>query len=1600
MSKGGKADQKVLSPDGRLAALAEGNTVYVVETSTGRERFQIDSAKPVYRRLIFTRDSGRLVIVDDKIRWCDAASGQVIASFHQEFDGWIGLALSADGLTLAVAGYGPKRSQFSIFRLDAATQKVTSQAQDTGHTISAAALSPDGRLLATNFPSAGWVHVIDTQTGRPIAKHGSAHAAPVSALTFSGDGYKLVTADVEGTIKIWEDARKLTSKSAAARTLKGHEAAITQVGFSSDGRQLVSTSADQTARIWDLERAGAAIRVLERAGAECHAARFSPDGQWIAAADGTSVRLWDAATGRLVRELSAGDKSLVSSVAFSPTNNRLLAVGYHRQADVSLVVLWDVDGGRELARLSEPPDLPDHLVGGRTGAVSALAFSPDGKYLVAGFGTPNLYTTESSPNPLKVWEVATRRLVRRLSGHTGFCFSLAFSRDGRLLASGSHDGTAILWSTAPWKAIRTLRNPDPGWMYSQAGAEIQDVALSPDGKTLALASRAATVQFWDVATGELRATLKGHSSGVNAVAFSPDGRTLASGGTDHTVRLWNVETRRELMQLDSGGVELEWVHTVTFAPDGQRLLAGGHGTAFWSTAPVVWNEPARAAEELRRILQSNADFQSRIRMLSENLRLYAALEQLDSNDVRVSAALAAAQANWHASRRAWPEAAQAFDRLVAADPADPAAWLRTPGLLRLATALLHQNRPRDAAALLTGGARRRTADGLPAAVYRERLVDDAATGELLHPLLDSINERLAQTPRHPGLLELRAELAGQWSGAVDQVADYTAAIEALSEQDPAPVADLERLYGRRGIAYVQFEAWPEAVADFAHAVGEETTDEALLTNQARALTGVLLQSQNPAAAMKLTDPWARLAAAYRLNGNPQAVDQLVERHPKRAGQIGDGFLQDQDKDWSRVVEIYSRGITAETTDVDLLAKRAHGHEALQNWEAAAADWSRAATGNPEGATLLGEFARRAAASGQLPLANGQFEKAQALYERSLDADPENDLVAMELAHLLWNKHESASAARETVRQPTKLRFTPKKRADPWLELALAYAGNGRHDEALKYLGRALQQAHGSEARKPILERAARFDDLLVALVQQQPDDAQFQLALARKLAERGKQRLREKQLADALADLERSRAIFQRLRAGPEWTVLTRASTVADLYVALATAQAQQGHVNESVALFTEALNLAADRIDKGRIIAAAAALATAGQSQDGSAVPLDDAARARLRRQALDWMKAELTAWTRLVESAPPQDRWSRDRLTIALALRRLQRDSNLAGVRDEAALAQLPPEEQKAFSRFWADAAELSTAADGGFRALPAAQQVEEIRKELKKRNPGFDGSMTHTIEGGVVTQLQITGKDVKDLSPVGSLVELKRFECSRGPLSDLSPLKGLLLTDLNLRDTQVQDLSPLKGMPVARLALVAAQVSDLEPLKGMPLSDLYLWGCLQVRNLEPLKGMPLTRLNLYACQVQDLEPLEGMRLTSLYLAGCTRVDDVTPLRGMPLTELNLDGTQVPDLEPLTGMPLTKLSLWLCFRVKDLEPLKGIPLKNLSIEESGVSDLKPLQGMPLEEIRLTPKNFTQGLDLLRDVKSLETIGIAGAPAEVWPAAEFWQRYDKGEFK
>jgi serine/threonine protein kinase len=288
--------------------------------------------------------------------------------------------------------------------------------------------------------------------------------------------------------------------------------------------------------------------------------------------------------------------------------------------------------------------------------------------------------------------------------------------------------------------------------------------------------------------------------------------------------------------------------------------------------------------------------------------------------------------------------------------------------------------------------------------------------------------------------------------------------------------------------------------------------------------------------------------------------------------------------------------------------------------------------------------------------------------------------------------------------------------------------------------------------------------------------------------------------------------------------------------------------------------------------------------------------------------------------------------------------------------------------------------------------------------------------------LTSLNLTYcAQVKDLSALKGmqLPSLGLGYCAQ--VSDLGPLKGMPLVSLDLAQcVQVDDLTPLAGMQLTSLNLGGCvRVRDLAPLKDMPLSSLELWGCSRVNDLTPLAGMPLRSLNLKSVTMQKLTPLKGMPLNTLSLWECRTVSDLSPLRGLPLTSLNLCGcVLVDDLSPLEGMRLTWLHI-AGSHVHDLKPLEGMPLSRLEASRTPLSDLAPLIGMPLtqllvdncrhlrdlsplkamnlQEVTMTPKNIETGMEILREMKSLQTIGTSGE--RKLAAAEFWRRYDAGEF-
>jgi WD40 repeat protein/serine/threonine protein kinase len=195
-----------------------------------------------------------------------------------------------------------------------------------------------------------------------------------------------------------------------------------------------------------------------------------------------------------------------------------------------------------------------------TGLVNSLAFSPDGKRLASGNG--------------KVWDAQTGQELFTLEGH-----GVAFSPDGKRLASGDNWGVVKVWDAQTGQELLTLQG--------RTGS-VTSLVFSPDGKRLTSGSHDKPVKVWDAQTGQELLNLQGHTSRVDSVSFSPDGKRLASASADHTVKVWDAQTGQELLTFKghSGSV---W--SVAFSPDGKRLASASR-----DKTAKVWD--AQTGQEL------------------------------------------------------------------------------------------------------------------------------------------------------------------------------------------------------------------------------------------------------------------------------------------------------------------------------------------------------------------------------------------------------------------------------------------------------------------------------------------------------------------------------------------------------------------------------------------------------------------------------------------------------------------------------------------------------------------------------------------------------------------------------------------------------------------------------------------------------------------------------------------------------------------------------------------------------------------------------------------------------------------------------------------
>ena len=251
--------------------------------------------------------------------------------------------------------------------------------------------------------------------------------------------------------------------------------------------------------------------------------------------DAGEATLWDARTGEALLELK-GLKETVGSVAFSPDGERIVTAGYRdgNRGGAELKV-WDAKTGTLLLDLTQPvPDPRGTRFGERGGSV---AFSPDGARFVAGGVRNNGVGTK-----VKVWDARTGEVLVELKGTTDAVLSVAFSEDGKRIATGNYSKTATVW---------------------------------------------------DAETGTALVELKGHTGNVNSVAFRSDGKRIGTGGGDRKGRVWDARTGTTLAELKG---HIGAVTSVSFSADGSQILTAGHGTAGKLGEVFVWDAPMRTHE--------------------------------------------------------------------------------------------------------------------------------------------------------------------------------------------------------------------------------------------------------------------------------------------------------------------------------------------------------------------------------------------------------------------------------------------------------------------------------------------------------------------------------------------------------------------------------------------------------------------------------------------------------------------------------------------------------------------------------------------------------------------------------------------------------------------------------------------------------------------------------------------------------------------------------------------------------------------------------------------------------------------------------------------
>ena len=479
----------------------------------------------------------------------------------------------------------------AVFRVSDSAPVRTLARQAQG--IAAIDVSPDGASLASAGP--GGTKIWRLADGK-LVKTLAQHPGKSNDVSFSPTGGRLCAGFADGHLVSWQ-----TSDWSLAWDVKAHHDEVTRAVLSPDGTRAATTSLDFTARLFDA--ASGALQHSMTTNTGLFAAVFSPDGANLATGgwDGT-IRLWSVSQGTLIRKF-ARSEGAIESLRYASDGGVLISGGWLP----SRISLWDPADGSRLRALTRLASAVNKVAISADSRWVAIAASFDAKVDVfnAGNGrrayswktqgeaedvafspTDPLVALPGPDNTVTVKRLSDGETVRTLAGHEENVVGLAFSHDGKLLASGSFfPGSIRLWRTSDWTLVREIK----GGTDIGAFGPFVSLTFSPDDSLLGSVAEAAPLVVL-VSDGSVVA----HPAGLSRTAtFSPDGQLFViSGGVNlDEVRIFRT-TDWSLTQTLPGGA-----NDVAFTPDGKRLLAAQFDALrYWRTSD--WTAAKSYDEEL------------------------------------------------------------------------------------------------------------------------------------------------------------------------------------------------------------------------------------------------------------------------------------------------------------------------------------------------------------------------------------------------------------------------------------------------------------------------------------------------------------------------------------------------------------------------------------------------------------------------------------------------------------------------------------------------------------------------------------------------------------------------------------------------------------------------------------------------------------------------------------------------------------------------------------------------------------------------------------------------------------------------------------------